>query len=121
MKTKVTNEAAENDSAAEDEFYTVHLAFNALTKNLLPYPYSICGCYDGRHCCSHISGFLFFIRCAQRCDFNQDVFEETFPQNPTKVQSTLTLIENVSFTDSHQKSRKRTIRETQLVTCEETF
>ena len=62
MKRKVKNESKRSEPDELNEYYTVHLAFDLLSKDVLSYPYSLCGCYDGRHFCSHVSVFMFLIR-----------------------------------------------------------
>ena len=119
MKTKVNNETKEFHSNEDNEYYIVSLGVNLVTKELLAYLHTICGCYDGRHYCSHITGFLLFIRLAQMCQDNQDIFESSFPENPISLQNTLTLIENTSFTTSCKESRKRTAEEKELLSRNE--
>ena len=104
MKTKVTNAIDWNENSALEDHYTVHLSFNLNTKELLPYPHSTCGCYDGRHKCSHMPGFSLFIRCAQRCDISCEIFGKDFPESPVKLQNYLTLIENVAYSREHASS-----------------
>ena len=62
MKRNVQNETSDLKSKKIDHYCAAFLAFNIDAKELLPCPCSMCGCYDGRHFCSHESGFLFFIR-----------------------------------------------------------
>ena len=64
-------------------------------KQLLHCPYSACGCYDGRHFCSRLLSFLFFIRYAQRCNDNCEKFEKRRSENSMLLQNVTTLIENV--------------------------
>ena len=121
MKTKVKNETMNGGKDELDGFYTVFVSFDLSTKELLYYPYSICGCYDGRHVCSHFAAFLFFIRCAQMCDFNREMFENALPENPVKSQNTLTLIENMSSTENRKKAMKRKADKKALLNCNELF
>ena len=83
MKIKVANSSVdiENDNKL-CEHCTAYLSFDTQTKQLLHYPYSICGCYDGQHFCSHLLSFLLFIRCTQRCESNFENFEKCLSENP---------------------------------------
>ena len=76
MKTEVKNEARKSDSDEFDEHYTICLTFESLSKKLLCYPCSMCGCYDGRHVYSRMTVFLIFIRCVQKCDVSKELFEK---------------------------------------------
>ena len=98
-----------------DDHYTVFLGFDLNSKNMLFYPYSICGCYDGRHACSHFTSFLLLIRRAQRCDFNQDTFEKAFPGNPTHFQNKITLIENTVMQQYSRKAKRKKTNENILL------
>ena len=53
------------------------------------------GCYVGRHFCSHLLCFLFFIRSAQRCANGRVRFEHSLPTNPLELQGIVTLIKNI--------------------------
>ena len=119
MKTKVMNAIDWNENSALEDHYTVHLSFNLITKELLPYPHSTCGCYDGRHKCSHMSGFALFIRCAQRCDVSCEIFEKDFPESPVKLQNYLTLIENVAYSGECARCRKKITLEDKTLHCDE--
>ena len=103
MKTKVKNETKDEEKDQLDEFHTAFLSFDLNTREFLYCLHSTCGCCDSRHVCSHLAGFSFFIRCAQRCNFNRDMFENALPVNPMKLQNTLTLIENVCSNDNRKK------------------
>ena len=118
MKSKVKNSTSNNQDQLEDHC-TVHLAFNADAKNMLHYPCTICGCYDGRHICSHITGFLLFIRCAQRCDFNKDMFEKSLPASPIALQNKLTLIENIVCTEALKNAKRKRAHELSVLSCKE--
>ena len=107
LKTKVKNESNKKSNEEMDDCYAIFLAFDVKTKKLLFYPYSTCGCYDGRHVCSHIASFLLFIRCIQRCDYNQELFEKSFPTNPIKLQNCITLIEHLGYSDQHITSKRK--------------
>ena len=93
MKTKVVNSSIKIEDK-NYEHHTAFLSFDALNKKLLSYPCSMCGCYDGRHYCSHLLAFTFYIRCAQRCKKNRDDFENSLPESPMSMQNELTLIQN---------------------------
>ena len=106
MKSKVQKPLIERETTDMLEYYVVHLAFDLATKSILPHPYSVCRCYDGRHNCSHLGGLILFFRCAQRCDSNQEYFENKFPENPIKLQDSISLIENVCMSPAYKKSKK---------------
>ena len=95
------------------------LAFDSNRKKNLHYPYSTCGCYDGRHACSHFAGFLLLIRCVQRCDHNQNTFENSLPNNPLKLQNQITLIECAGFTNKYKVSKKMKLQENKILSCNE--
>ena len=80
-------------------------------KNILPYPYSICGYYDGHHYCLHIDRLNLLFRCTQRCDLNQEHFENKFPENPIKIQDSIILIENFRVSQEYKNCRKRKVNE----------
>ena len=54
MKSKVINSIDWNENSSLEDHYTVYLSFDLLTKEILSYAHSICGCYDGRHKFSHM-------------------------------------------------------------------
>ena len=107
VKTKVKNES--NVTSKEEDYYTIFLAFNANTLEILFYPYSICGCYDGRHACSHVAAFMLLIRCIQRCEYNQELFENSFPANPIKLQNCITLIEHLGYLGENIISKRKKV------------
>ena len=81
MKTKTKNVTEHMDKDELDEHYTTFFAFDAINKDLSQCPYSVCGYYDGRHFCSHLLGFLLFLRCVQICDTDFLKFEEAMLDN----------------------------------------
>ena len=54
MKTKVKKTSIDPIGDKLCEHYTVFVAFDLITKQLLLHPCTVCECYDGRHVCSHI-------------------------------------------------------------------
>ena len=94
---------------------TRFLGFNSVIKELLPYLHTICGYYDSRNFCLYIICFLLFIRLAQMYPFNENIFESLFPENSIRLQNTLTLIENTSFTNFYKIARNRTAQEKMLL------
>ena len=84
----------------------IFLALDAHEKNILCYPCSARELHTGRNACTHITILLFFIRRTQRCDFNQDHFENSLPDNPIKLQNCITLIEHVGSADECKKAKK---------------
>ena len=67
-------------------------------------------CYDDRHVRSRVSGLLFFIRCAQQCNFNCVMLKITLPENLIKFHNTLMLIENVSYEYALKNHGKENVR-----------
>lgn len=61
VKSSVKN-AIGDDLDKQMEGYTCYIAFGKVsgetTLKYLPYPFSCCGCYDGRHICSHLLASL---------------------------------------------------------------
>ena len=102
MKSKVSNESAKVSKDEMEDYYTIFLVFDMNIKNILFYPCSMRGYYDGCNACSHFTEFLLLIRCIQRCDFNQELFEQLFPENPSKSQNCNTLIVHVGFSDEYK-------------------
>ena len=96
IKTKVVSSTVdlENDKNS-CEYCTACLSFDARSKQVLHYPYSTCGCYDGRHFSSHLLSFLLFFRCAKNVESNCEEFEKSIPENPVLLHNVITLIENV--------------------------
>jgi len=72
-----------------------------LTKNeyvVLPYPFSCCGCYDGRGFCSHMLGLFMFCYVGQQSQkkkISKEKFESQFPKPPHESQGEPVLIENM--------------------------
>ena len=112
MKTKTKNVTEHMVKDELDECYTTFLAFDAINKDLLQHPCSVCGCCDGTHFCSHSLGFLLFLRCIQICDTDFLKFEEAMPDNPISIQNTIILIENMISNENRIKAqRKRRLSE----------
>lgn len=97
MKSKACDACQDSPKYEAEDHCSVCLAFNSRAKEMLFYPCAARGCYDGCHVCSHITAFILFIRCAQRCDCNKDIFEKALPASPLKLQNCVALIEHVSF------------------------
>ena len=114
MKSEVKNASIDDETNDTQDHYIAYLVFDISTKNILPHPHSMCGCCDGRHRCSHVGGLILLIRCAQRCDSNQEHFENKFPENPIKLQDSITLIENIGVSQECKKCRKRKVNENQI-------
>ena len=58
MKTKVSNESVKASKDYMKDPNTIFLAFDENTKNILFFPCSMGGFYDGLHVCSHFTGFF---------------------------------------------------------------
>ena len=95
MKTEVVS-ANEGEEATKQSGYTVYLAFDS-SGCLLEYPFSCCGCYDGRGCCSHQLAELVLFRLIQRAP-SQAVFEEVMPDPPHNIQNVPTMVEFACLT-----------------------
>ena len=121
METKVKNEARKLDLDEFNEHYTIHLEFESLSKKLLCCFFSMCGCYDGCHACSHATAFLLFITCVQKYDVSKELFEKATPGNSIALQFTLTLIENVYTTDGIKKTVKRNREENDAFLCDDSL
>ena len=64
IKSEVINVAA-NDRSKSNEYFASYLAFDIKTKKFLPFPYSVCGYCNSRHCHLHLSACIFHFCCAQ--------------------------------------------------------
>ena len=92
-----------------------------MSKETLTHPCTTCGCYDGRHVCSHLLAFLLLIRCVQQSDVDKQKFESKMPKNPILIQNALTLVENVSSTDSYKNAKRIKLEEDKTLKCDEIF
>ncbi len=63
---KTTAISANENNNREVDGYRVFMAFDA-EGEILAYPYSCCGCYDGRGFCSHLLAMLFAFGEIKRC------------------------------------------------------
>ena len=104
---KTKNSTVDNPEDELDEHCTAFVSFDLQSKEFLNYPFTVCGYYDGRHVCSHVLGFLLFIRCAQSCTGVYEEFESIVSENPISLQNTLTLFENVVFNDNRVKGQRK--------------
>ena len=107
IKSKIKSESIQKFDDQLDDCSTLFLAFDTQIKKILFYPYSICGCYDGRHMHSYFAAFLYLIRCAQQYDCKQEDFEKSLPDNLIKLQNFIALIENIGLRNKRKKARKR--------------
>ncbi len=64
MKTKV--HSANVSSGNKVGLYCLYMAFGRENGAVLAYPYSCCGCYDGRGFCSHLLALLLSFRIVQQ-------------------------------------------------------
>lgn len=96
MKSEV-KDAINNDATKDVKCYTNYLVFGKEAKNssstpilkILDYPYSVCGCYDGRECCSHLLAFRGFVYLAQ--NFSKKKLTHIFNmKSPVDVQNIMT-------------------------------
>lgn len=97
----------------EEDGYHVFLCFDYdkyKPRKILPYPYSCCGCYDGRNSslCSHLLGFSVVLMLAQHAP-SQSEFEWVMPDSPLKIQMLPLLIENMVRADKKKRSEGRTL------------
>ena len=92
MKTKVVSADESNDT--EEDGYQLFMVFDASGGEVLPYPFTCCGCYDGRTFCSHLLAQLLAFWQIQRCN-SWAAFVEIWPPLPTPTQGIPTLFENL--------------------------
>jgi hypothetical protein len=104
QKTEAVSANEEGDLKKKRENYTVYLAFCASTGHVLGYPYSCCGCYDGRGFCSHLLATLCVFRLVQNC-VSKDVFEAAMPVPPTYSQNVPTLLEAACIPEIEARRR----------------
>jgi hypothetical protein len=82
--------------------------FHGVLALALNIPFSCCGCYDGRGCCSHQLAELVLFRFIQRAS-SLVVFEAVMPDPPNNVQNIPTMVELActSEIEKRQKARKK--------------
>ena len=114
MKFKVKNVSVNEDEDAWDDHHTTFLAFGTEKNVILPNPRTMCGCCNGMQACSHSLAFMLFIKCVQRCGYDQHTFESKISENPIKLQNSLTLIEHVVNNEFLKVSKKRKTIENEL-------
>lgn len=93
MKTNVLS-ANQESGKSPRQGYAVYLAFAKTEEResgesrlkLLDFPYSCCGCYDGRGPCSHCTATLLLFHQAGRSESEQD-FISRLPPSPTEAQN----------------------------------
>jgi hypothetical protein len=102
MKSTVisANEASE---ATAKQGYSVYLCYDSTTKKPLLYPFSCCGCYDGRGFCSHLLATLSVFRLIQKCT-DQRTFEKAMPPSP--IDLTPILIEGLTIKEYITRNNK---------------
>jgi len=103
MKTEVASANVGEDEGKE-KGYILYLAFDSADGSLLPYPFSCCGCYDGRGCCSHQLAKLGVFRLIQHSP-SQSCFEEAMPVSPYLLQNIPTLVESVAIVEFEKRSK----------------
>ena len=81
--------------------YTVFIAFGKGSDKtvLLNYPYSCCGCYDGRKICSHILAVIFAIMVMQHYPKDEAEMILNMP-GPTDAQNLPTSVDLLLNDDS---------------------
>jgi hypothetical protein len=105
LPSQKTKEKSENQDSNKLEIgYTVYLCFDDDSKNIdqqrvLPYPYSCCGCHNGRGFCSHCLGMLGLFMLIQE-EVDRDFFESYMPESPIDTQVVPILIELMTMEDS---------------------
>jgi 5'-3' exonuclease len=112
MKTEVLS-ANEGEEATKQSGYTVYLAFDS-SGCLLQYPFSCCGCYDGRGCCSHQLAKLVLFGLIQNSP-SQAVFEEVMPDPPHDIQNVPTMVEFACLAEIEKRRKARKKEERALV------
>lgn len=101
MKTKV--KSANREMTKDEVGYTLYLAFDLRTTRLLAYPYSVCGCYDGRGLCSHLLCSLGIFRVVQRLA-NESLVLKLMPEAPNKYQNMPVLLEAATLHEMEARS-----------------
>jgi hypothetical protein len=96
MKTEVAS-ANEGENPSKQKGYIMYVAFD-MDGKFCVYPFSCCGCYDGRGCCSHQLAMLGLFRQIKRAT-SQAAFEKAMPPPPIDVQNIPTLIESVCISE----------------------
>ena len=88
------------DSETKVAGYDVYTTFgkNDNCLSLLPYPFSCCGCYDGRRVCSHRLSTLFVIMMMQR-HTKDDCMKVLKKPSPVSIQNIPTLLDFIIYTD----------------------
>lgn len=107
MLTEVAS-ANETEDKAKNRGYILYLAFSVDDGRFLAYPFSCCGCYDGRGLCSHQLGNLCVFQLIQK-EESQQLFEDAMPDPPCDSQNIPTLIESMGLSeiDSRRKAAKK--------------
>lgn len=107
QKTKVVSANILTDEESSEGYY-VFVSFDTATGTVQRYPFSICGCYDGRGFCSHLLASLLVFELVQYSK-NKAEFEECMPVSPVKLQGVPTLAEN--FTAPERDARKQATKD----------
>ena len=111
QKTKVAS--ANIEKQVESEGYMSYLCFNCDEnendgiKNVLSYPNSCCGCYDGRTMCSHLLGKMALFSLIQTVGTNKQEFEKFLPEPPHERQGYMVPIENCCRKDGYSRSKSQ--------------
>ena len=109
VKTSVIS--ANEDNTKEVDGYRIYMAFNTNDGQILPYPFTCCGCYYGRAFCLHLLAMLIAFRQIQRCS-SIELFEETWPPAPTIMQGIPTLLETICIQERESRNNGQKARKT---------
>ena len=118
MKTEI--QEANIPTIPKSAYYTTFLTFayeeeNQNTRKLQKYPYSCCGCYQGRGSCSHKGGLLMLIADIQlehSIGGSQEIFEKIYPPSPLAFQKLPIPVEFIGLHDYWSlKQRGKRLRE----------
>ena len=92
---------SENIDGRDRDFYTIFLCFehgdDAESRRVCPYPYSCCGCHEGRYFCSHMLALLSVFSLKQQ--YPAELFELAYARSPLASQTMPLLIENIARRD----------------------
>jgi len=112
MKSKV--KSANDKVEQEDSGYTAYLAFGGQCKEMFGYPYSCCGCYDGRGLCSHLLALLLEFMLIQRSPSKEEYMLQK-PPPASQLQNTPELCEfSLLYRSTDAKKQKRVHDATRL-------
>jgi len=101
---------SENIDGRDKEYYRIFLCFkydaNCIdSRRVIGYPYSCCGCHDGRYFCSHMLALLSVLHLKQM--YSEEAFELGYARSPLVVQSMPLLVENLVRRDAAKRKASK--------------